>query len=125
MVAPLSSHLEEQMKKEQEYWKHMRDLVITAVCTLSEHGLTFGGGDEKFDLPHDRNFLGLIDQNPKFQRLHANHINHYGTNGCGKPSYFSKKKYLMISSIKLRNHKLAIIFSKHVFNIALFHISFA
>jgi hypothetical protein len=91
MVAPLISHLEEQMKMEQEYWKHMRDLVIAVMCTLSEHGLTFRGGNEKFDLPHDRNFLGMIELNPKFQRLLANHINHYGTNGCGKPYYFFKK----------------------------------
>ena len=86
----LDSKLEEQIKAERQYWRHVLERVIAVICTLAERGLAFRGEDETFGSPNNGNYLGLLELIAKFDPFLSNHIAQYGNKGSGRTSYLSK-----------------------------------
>jgi hypothetical protein len=84
------SNLEEQIQKEQEYWRHVLERVVAVIRTLAERGLAFRGDTEEFGSPNNGNYLGSLELVAEFDPFLARHIGEYGNKGRGKPSYLSK-----------------------------------
>jgi hypothetical protein len=61
-------------------------MYFNVIVQYLENGLTFRGGKEMFDSPHNRNFLGLKELTVMFEPFLANHLKHYGSSGCGEGS---------------------------------------
>ena len=78
----LDSKLEEQIKAERQYWRHVLERVIAVICTLAERGLAFRGEDETFGSPNNGNYLGLLELIAKFDPFLSNHIAQYGNKGA-------------------------------------------
>jgi len=74
----LTTKLDEQIKVEQEYWRHVLQRVMAVICMLAERGLAFRGDDESFSSPNNGNFLGLLELIAKFDPFFQTHINQYG-----------------------------------------------
>ncbi|GIY32745.1 hypothetical protein CEXT_504571 [Caerostris extrusa] len=47
----LTSKLEEEIRKEQQFWRYVIERVFAVICTLAERGLPFRGDNEKFGTP--------------------------------------------------------------------------
>lgn len=86
----VDSHLGNQMRIKEEYWKNELQRVVAVVRTLAERGLAFRGSDEKFGSPHNGNFLGILELIAEFDPFFENHIKQYGNSGTGNISYLSK-----------------------------------
>ena len=55
----VDSHLGNQVRIKEEYWRNVLQRVVAVVRTLAERGLASRGSDEKFRSPHNGNFLGI------------------------------------------------------------------
>jgi hypothetical protein len=65
-------HLEKEIQKKQEYWKHVLQRVIAVVSIMLERGLAFMWTNEKPDSPHNGDFLDLTELTIKFYPFLAN-----------------------------------------------------
>ncbi|XP_075215272.1 zinc finger MYM-type protein 5-like [Lycorma delicatula] len=52
----LTSKLEEEIRKEQQYWRYVIERIFAVICTLAEQGLPFRGDNEKFGTPNNGNY---------------------------------------------------------------------
>ena len=86
----LTSKLEEQIKAEEQHWRHVVERVIAVICTLAERGLPFGGDNLQFGSPINDNCLGLLELVSKFDSFLLAHINRYENSRSENPSYLSK-----------------------------------
>ena len=73
----LTLKLEEQIKEEQQYWRHVMERITAVICTLAERGLPFRGDNERFGSPNNGNYLGLLELVAKFDLFLLAHINRY------------------------------------------------
>ncbi|GIY36040.1 zinc finger MYM-type protein 1 [Caerostris darwini] len=83
-------YLEEEIRKEQQYWCRIIERVFAVICTLAERGLPFRGDNEKFGTPSNGNDFGLLELVAKFDPFLRDHIDRYENTGSEKPSYLSK-----------------------------------
>ncbi|XP_075213790.1 uncharacterized protein LOC142319996 [Lycorma delicatula] len=86
----LTSKLEEEIRKEQQYWRYIIERVFAVICTLAERGLPFRSDNEQFRTPNNRNYFGLLELVAKFDPFLRDHIDRYGNTGSGQPSYLSR-----------------------------------
>ncbi|GIY16506.1 zinc finger MYM-type protein 1, partial [Caerostris darwini] len=80
----LTSKLEEEIRKEQQYWRYVIVRVFAVIRTLAEQGLQFRGENEKFETPNNGNCFGLLELAAKFDPFLRDHIDRYGNTGSGK-----------------------------------------
>ena len=57
----VDQQLEEQMRKNIQYYFEVLKRVVTVIKFLSERGLAFRGHEEKWGSPNNENFMGPID----------------------------------------------------------------
>lgn len=86
----LTHQLEEQIKRERDYWQHLLQRIAAVIRTLAERGLAFRGSDDKFGSLHNGNYMGLLELVSEFDSFLASHISKYGNGGKGSVSYLSK-----------------------------------
>ena len=86
----VDSHLVNQMRKQEEYWRHVLHRVVAVVRTLAERGLAFRGSVEKFGSPYNGNLLGILELIAQSDPFLENHIKRYGNCCTGNTSYLSK-----------------------------------
>ena len=84
----LTSKLEELVKAEQQYWRHVMERISPVIRTLAERGLPFRGDNEQSGSPDSDNYLGVLEPAAKFDPFLLAHINRYGNSGSGNPSLF-------------------------------------
>ena len=70
----LTHKLEEQIKRERDYWQHVLQRVVAVIQTLAERGLPFRGSNETFGSLENGNFLGLLELVAQFDPFLAGHI---------------------------------------------------
>jgi hypothetical protein len=78
----LTSKLDEQIKAESQYWRHVMERVIAVICTFAERGF--------FGSPDNGNYLGLLELLAKCDPFLLARINRYGNSEPGNPFYFVK-----------------------------------
>lgn len=86
----LTQSLDEQERRERNYWRNVLKRVVAVVKTLAERGLPFRGSHEVFGSTDNGNFLGILELISQFDPFLADHIARYGNVGKGIPSYLSK-----------------------------------
>ncbi|XP_065678182.1 52 kDa repressor of the inhibitor of the protein kinase-like [Hydra vulgaris] len=89
----LDGHLEDEIRKEQKYWRKILERVVAVISTLIEGNLAFRGSNERFGIEGSGNFIGLLELVAKFDPFLAEHIKNYGHAGSGHTSYLSKTVY--------------------------------
>ena len=104
----LTSKLDEHIKAEKQYWRHVMERIIVVICTLSERGLPFRGNNIHSGSPDNGNYLGLLELLAKFDQFLLAHINRYGNSGSGNPSYLSKTVCEEMSQLLAKTVKEAI-----------------
>ena len=100
------SHLGNQIRKEEEYWRHVLQRVVAVVQALEERGLAFRGSVENFGSLYNGNFLGILELIAQFDPFLENYIKRYGNCGTEKTSYLSKTicdEFILVMSKKVRN----------------------
>jgi len=104
----LTSKLDENIKAEKQYWRHVMERIIVVICTLSERGLSFRGNNKHSGSPDNGNYLGLLELLAKFDQFPLAQINRYGNSGSGNPSYLSKTVCEEMSQLLAKTVKEAI-----------------
>lgn len=64
--------------------------LVSVITFLSSRGLAFRGKEEKFNSQHNGNYLGLLELISKYDSFLKAHIEKYGNQEKGNPSYLSK-----------------------------------
>lgn len=57
----VDKQLQDQSKKETEYYHNVLKRLIAVIKFLSIRGLAFRGSEEVFGSPHNGNFMGTLD----------------------------------------------------------------
>ncbi|GBP94056.1 hypothetical protein EVAR_66447_1 [Eumeta japonica] len=70
----LDKQLQEQLRKEKEYYHNVLKRVIAVVKFLSIRGLAFRGSEEVFGSPHNGNFMGAMELLAEFDPFIREHI---------------------------------------------------
>lgn len=81
--------LRQQFTQECQYWKDVLERVVAVVKFISERGLSFRGGDERFGSVNNGNYMGLLELVSQFDPFLKEHITRFGNAGRGNPSYLS------------------------------------
>jgi len=64
--------------------------LVSVITFLSSRGHDFRGKEDKFNSQHNGNFLGLLELISEYDPFLKAHIEQYGNQGKGNPSYLSK-----------------------------------
>eukprot|EP00102_Acyrthosiphon_pisum_P013328 XP_008182862.1 PREDICTED: zinc finger MYM-type protein 1-like [Acyrthosiphon pisum] len=83
-----------QISAETNYWFEVLKRLVSVITFLSSRGLAFRGKEEKFNSQHNGNYLGLLELISEYDPFLKAHIEQYGNQGKGNPSYLSKTVYL-------------------------------
>ncbi|GFS84337.1 zinc finger MYM-type protein 1 [Trichonephila clavipes] len=70
----LDKQLQEQIKKDIEYYHNILKCVIAVVKYLAIKGLEFRGTEEVFGSPHNDNFIGALELLAEFDPFIREHI---------------------------------------------------
>ncbi|XP_060881736.1 zinc finger MYM-type protein 1-like [Metopolophium dirhodum] len=82
-----------QISAETNYWFEVLKRLVSVITFLSSRGLAFRGKEEKFNSQHNGNYLGLLELISEYDPFLKAHIEQYGNQGKGNPSYLSKTVY--------------------------------
>ncbi|GFW77453.1 DUF4371 domain-containing protein [Trichonephila clavipes] len=66
--------LQEQIKKDKEYYHNILKRVIAVVKYLAVRGLAFRGTEEVFGSPHNGNFMSALELLAEFDPFIREHI---------------------------------------------------
>lgn len=72
----IDKHVQEQIKKEREYWKSALVRIVAIVKNLAKNNLAFHGKNGKIFQENNGNFLGLIEMIAKFDPIMIEHVRH-------------------------------------------------
>ena len=92
-LAHVDHDLAKQCQKQKKYWVEVVRRVVAVVTFLAERGLPFRGDDEHIGSRHNGNFLGVIELIAEFDPFLAKHVEEFGNQGRGNPSYLSSTIY--------------------------------
>ena len=95
----LDKQLQEQLRKETEYYHNVLKRVIAVVKFLSVRGLAFRGSEEVFGSPHNGNFMGALELLAEFDPFIREHIEQRELRPKPIISYLSKTVYEEIIEI--------------------------
>ncbi|GBP13144.1 Zinc finger MYM-type protein 1 [Eumeta japonica] len=95
----LDKQLQEQLRKEKEYYHNVLKRVIAVVKFLSIRGLAFRGSEEVFGSPHNGNFMGAMELLAEFDPFIREHIEQRELRPKAIISYLSKTVYEEIIEI--------------------------
>ncbi|GFU00285.1 zinc finger MYM-type protein 1 [Trichonephila clavipes] len=70
----VDKQLQEQIKKDIEYYHNVLKRVIAVVKYLAVRGLAFRGTEEVFGSPHNGNFMGALELLAEFDPFTREHI---------------------------------------------------
>lgn len=85
----IDTSLEIQFNKEQEYWISLLTRVVSVIKFLSSRGLAFRGESEHLGSRDNGNYLGILELLAEYDPFLRSHLDKYGNQGRGKPSYIS------------------------------------
>ncbi|XP_026451950.1 zinc finger MYM-type protein 1-like [Papaver somniferum] len=66
--------MQEQIKKEKEYWKQVLVRIVSLIKTLAKNNLAFRGDNEKIGEANDGNFLSFIEMIVEFDLVMQDHL---------------------------------------------------
>lgn len=95
----VDKQLQEQLRKETEYYHNVLKRVIAVVKFLSIRGLAFRGSEEVFGSPHNGNFMGALELLAEFDPFIREHIEQRELRPNPIISYLSKTVYEEIIEI--------------------------
>ena len=107
---PRNRHNNVKCQKPKKYWVEVVRRVVAVVTFLAERGLPFRGHDEHIRSRHNGNFLGVMELIAEFDPFLAKHVEEFGNQGRGNPSYLSSTIYeevIQIMAKKVKEHIVA------------------
>ena len=115
--------LEKQCQKQKKYWVDVVRRVVAVVTFLAERGLPFRGHDEHIGSRHNGNFLGVMELIAEFDPFLAKHVEEFGNQGRGNPSYLSSTIYeefiqIMAKKVKQKEHIMAEVAPSKYFSVS-------
>jgi len=78
-----------QINLEVSYWKEVLRRIVAVIKFLSSRGLAFRGENQIIGSQHNGNYLGCLELISQFDPFLLEHLNKYGNQGKGNPSYLS------------------------------------
>lgn len=79
----LDSSLNNQINKEEDYWRNVLRRVISIVKFLGRRGLPFRRTNQEFGSNQNGNFLGVLEVLCEYDLFLKSHIDNYGNQGKG------------------------------------------
>ncbi|GFX01226.1 zinc finger MYM-type protein 1 [Trichonephila clavipes] len=95
----LDKQLQEQIKKDIEYYHNVLKRVIAVVKYLAVRGLAFSGTEEVFGSPHNGNFMGALELLAEIDPFIRKHIEQRELRPKSSIAYLSKTIYEQIIEI--------------------------
>ena len=81
--------IEKQVHEKKRYWYEVLRRVVAVLTLLAERGLALRGENEIIGSQNNGNFLGCMELIAVFDPFLARHIEQFGNEGRGTPSYLS------------------------------------
>ncbi|XP_025414833.1 zinc finger MYM-type protein 1-like [Sipha flava] len=78
-----------QINLEVNYWKEVLKRIVAVIKFLSSRGIAFRGENQIIGSQHNGNYLGCLELISQFDPFLLEHLNKYGNQGKGNPSYLS------------------------------------
>jgi hypothetical protein len=78
-----------QINLEVNYWKEVLKRIVAIIKFLSSRGIAFRGENQIIGSQHNGNYLGCLKLINQFDPFLLEHLNKYGNQGKGNPSYLS------------------------------------
>ncbi|CAI6371339.1 unnamed protein product [Macrosiphum euphorbiae] len=78
-----------QINLEVNYWKEALKRIVAVIKFLSSRGIAFRGENQIIGSQHNGNYLGCLELISQFDPFLLEHLNKYGNQGKGNPSYLS------------------------------------
>ncbi|GFW16607.1 zinc finger MYM-type protein 1 [Trichonephila clavipes] len=95
----VDKQLQEQIKKDIEYYHNVLKRVIAVVKYLAVRGLAFRGNEEVFGSPYNGNFMGALELLAEFDLFIREHIEQRELRLKSSIAYLSKTIYEQIIEI--------------------------
>ena len=118
---PRNRHNNVKCQKPKKYWVEVVRRVVAVVTFLAERGLPFRGHDEHIGSRHNGNFLGVMELIAEFDPFLAKHVEEFGNQGRGNPSYLSSTIYeevIQIMAKKVKEHIVAEVAPSKYFSVS-------